>query len=182
MVDGTSEQIRIIKRELRLAMNGVASTLMRESGFDYKVNFGVELPRLQAIAAEQPHEFRLSLDLWNEPVRESKILAAMLMPTDEFTRDFANVWVEQIPNIEIARTTVMYLFSRLPYSVDLAFSWIATDHEMRQVCGFLIMARLLILGVQLNESLLAELRDQAQAVMSSSRQVAQAARAVLARL
>ena len=40
------ETIRKIKTELRLAMNGVASAYMRENGMNYKLNFGVELPRL----------------------------------------------------------------------------------------------------------------------------------------
>ena len=40
------ETIRQIKKELRLAMNGIASSYMRENGMNYKLNFGVELPRL----------------------------------------------------------------------------------------------------------------------------------------
>ena len=46
--------IREIKKELRLAMNGIASSYMRENGLQYKLNFGVELPRLRTIAQEFP--------------------------------------------------------------------------------------------------------------------------------
>ena len=42
----TAEQLREIKRALRGMMNGVVSASMREKGLTYKVNFGVELPRL----------------------------------------------------------------------------------------------------------------------------------------
>ena len=155
-------------------MNGVASSRMRESGLNYHVNFGVELPRLQQIAEDakahiatlqtsesqptaQAREAlnakvsRAVTSLWHENVRESKILAAMLMPTENFASDLADVWVEQIPNAEIAQTTVMYLFSRLPYAADKAFQWMASDSQMLQLCGILLATRLLIQGIAFDE-------------------------------
>lgn len=45
------ETIKDIKGQFRLFMNGVASQSMREKGLDYKLNFGIELPRLKEIAA-----------------------------------------------------------------------------------------------------------------------------------
>ena len=58
------ETIRKIKTELRLAMNGVASAYMRENGMNYKLNFGVELPRLRDIAAGFPADHDLAQALW----------------------------------------------------------------------------------------------------------------------
>ena len=46
------EQIREIKKNLRGVMNGPVSQSMREKGLAYKVNFGVELPRLREMAQE----------------------------------------------------------------------------------------------------------------------------------
>lgn len=43
------EQLKDIKTQLRLSMNGVVSQSMREKGLDYKLNFGVELPRIKAL-------------------------------------------------------------------------------------------------------------------------------------
>ena len=42
----TKEQIKEIKKQFRLFMNGVVSQSMREKGLEYKINFGIELPRL----------------------------------------------------------------------------------------------------------------------------------------
>ncbi len=95
--------IRKIKTELRLAMNGVASAYMRENGMNYKLNFGVELPRLRAIAAEFPANHNLAQALWKEDIRECKLLAAMLQPTDTFYPEIADIWVESMPNAEIAQ-------------------------------------------------------------------------------
>ena len=41
-----ADQLRFIKQSLRGMMNGVLSQSMREKGLTYKVNFGVEMPRL----------------------------------------------------------------------------------------------------------------------------------------
>ena len=178
------ELISNIKKELRANMNGVASSRMRESGLNYHVNFGVELPRLQQIAedakahiATQPTAqarealnakvSRAVTSLWHENVRESKILAAMLMPTENFASDLADVWVEQIPNAEIAQTTVMYLFSRLPYAADKAFQWMASDSQMLQLCGILLATRLLIQGIAFDERSRQELLDQALSLQDS---------------
>ena len=44
------EQLKDIKTQLRLSMNGAVSQSMREKGLVYKLNFGVELPRIKMIA------------------------------------------------------------------------------------------------------------------------------------
>ena len=48
----TNEELRQIKKALRTMMNGPVSALMRRNGLQYKVNFGVELPRLEDFAKE----------------------------------------------------------------------------------------------------------------------------------
>ena len=72
------EKVKEIKKQLRLAMNGIVSSHQRSQGLNYKINFGVEIPRLKAIAAERSHELELALTLWKENIRECKLLAIML--------------------------------------------------------------------------------------------------------
>ncbi len=163
----TEEIIREIKKELRVNMNGVASKSMRDAGLQYHVNFGIELPRLQAIAKEFEPSHELAQQLWHENVRESKILAGMLMPTERFFPEVADIWAEQIPNAEIAQFTVMSLFARLPYASEKAFEWMASEREMLQLCGFLLITRLLIQGAKLSERSRQELMDQAHSLADS---------------
>ena len=40
-MESLQDEIREIRKQLRLAMNGVISTSMREKGIVYKLNFGV---------------------------------------------------------------------------------------------------------------------------------------------
>ena len=69
------EQLKDIKTQLRLSMNGVVSQSMREKGLNYKLNFGVELPRIKSIAAAYEKNHELAQTLWKEDIRECKILA-----------------------------------------------------------------------------------------------------------
>ena len=74
------ETIRDIKKQLRLFMNGVVSQSMREKGLDYKLNFGVEVPRIKEIAGKFEKNHELAQALWKENIRECKILAGICRP------------------------------------------------------------------------------------------------------
>lgn len=160
--------IKDIKKELRAAMNGIASAKMREAGCPYKIIFGIELPRLQAIAQEFEPNHQLAQQLWNENIRESKLLATMLMPTDNFYEEIADIWAEEIVSAEVAQIAAMQLFVRLPYASTKAFEWIATESEMKQLCGYLVITRLLMQGAQFNDRSIEELKDQMQAVAQTA--------------
>lgn len=161
------EQIREIKTQLRLSMNGAVSQSMREKGLVYKLNFGVELPRIKGIAAGYEKNHELAQALWKEDIRECKILAAMLQPVESFFPEIADIWVEDIRNTEMAEMTTLYLFSRLPYAPAKSFQWIADSREYVQVCGFLLIARLLMQKGEMEERVENEFLDQAIAAFLS---------------
>ncbi len=161
----TIDTIREIKRDLRLMMNGTTSAAMRERGLVYKLNFGVELPRIKEIAAKYIPDHQLACALWKEEIRECKILAALLQPIDSFIPELADLWAEEIRTIEMAELTVMNLFVKLPYAPAKAFQWIADEREYVQTCGFLLAARLLGRGLELHERAVDEFLDQVQAAL-----------------
>lgn len=156
-------QLKDIKTQLRLAMNGAVSQSMREKGLVYKLNFGVELPRIKAIASGYSKDHALAQALWKEDIRECKILAGLLQPVESFFPEIADIWVEDIRNIEIAEMTCMNLFQYLPYAPAKSLQWIADEREYWQVCGFLTIARLLTNKGDLDERVENELLDQAVA-------------------
>lgn len=155
------EQLKDIKTQLRLSMNGAVSQSMREKGLVYKLNFGVELPRIKSIADGYEKDHNLAQALWKEDIRECKILAGLLQPVDSFLPEIADIWVEDIRNIEIAELTSMNLFQNLPYAPAKSFHWIADEREYLQVCGFLTIARLLLKRGDMSERVENELLDQA---------------------
>ncbi|MDR3118153.1 MAG: DNA alkylation repair protein [Mediterranea sp.] len=164
-----NEVLKEIEAQLRLVMNGVASQIMRENGLVYKLNFGVELPRIKMIAAGYEKNHALAQALWKEDVREFKILAGMLQPVDTFYHEIADIWVEDIRNIEIAELTAMNLLQHLPYAPAKTFQWIAGEKEYVQVAGYQTIARLLMKKGSMTERASSELLDQAvTAVLSGS--------------
>lgn len=170
------EQLKEIKTQLRLSMNGAVSQSMREKGLVYKLNFGVELPRIKGIAAAYEKDHALAQALWKEEIRECKILAGLLQPVDSFLPEIADIWIERIPNIEIAELTCMNLFQHLPYAPAKSFQWIAAEDEYTQVCGFLTIARLLVKKGDMDERVQNEFLDQAiTAFLSGSYHVRNAA-------
>ena len=124
-------------------MNGVASASMRQTD-DYRVNFGVELARLEYLANEVtenlPAQDRHSLaqTLWKEAVRECRILATMIQPHETFDEEFCDIWMENIHTAEIGQIACLYLFQNLPYISEKALTWIAEESELKQICGYTI--------------------------------------------
>ena len=161
------EQLKDIKTQLRLSMNGAVSQSMREKGLVYKLNFGVELPRIKMIAEGYEKSHALAQALWKEEIRECKILAGMLQPVETFYPEIADIWVEDIRNIEIAELTCMNLFQNLPYAPAKSFHWIADEREYVQTCGFLTAARLLMKKGDMTERASGELLDQAMCSIHS---------------
>ena len=155
------ETIREIKSRFRLFMNGPVSQSMRERGLDYKLNFGIEYPRIKELAAAYTPNHELAQALWKENIRECKIMAGLLQPVDSFYKEIAEIWIDDMCYPELAEYTVMNLFQNLPYASEVVFPWMADERLYFQVCGFLLMARLLMKGMKLNERAEAEFIDQA---------------------
>lgn len=181
--------INAIKQDLRAMMNGVASAAMRQAGMtaDYRVNFGVELPRLQDYAAELAAHHAdtlpsLAQALWHESVRECRLLALMLYPAPQMQADLADVWLADIHSVELVQMASLLLFSRIPCATDKAFEWMAADNPLRQMAGFYTLGHILR-TTTLNERATDELRDQAAAALASDNaQLRLAAQRALARL
>lgn len=165
----THDTIIEIKGKLRLFMNGVLSQSLREKGLKYRLIFGVELPRLKEIAADYKQSHELAQALWKEDIRECKILAAYLQPTDTFCSELADLWMEQIHNTELADYVCMALFRRLPFASQKAYQWMASENRIETYTGFRLISHLFAqYEGAMNERSRHEFIDQAQAAMQSS--------------
>ena len=160
------ETVRQIKAQLRLFMNGVLSQSLREKGLQYRLIFGVELPRLREIAANYEPNHELAQALWKEDIRECKILAAYLQPTDTFDSELADFWMESIHNTELADYVCMALFRRLPYASQKAFQWMASETRIEVYTGFRLMTHLIAQhGTEMNDRSRDEFLDQVHTVL-----------------
>lgn len=159
------QQVKEIKQSFRLMMDGAIAQSMRNKGVDYKLNWGATLPRLKEKALEIGKNYDLAIALWKENVRECKILATMLMPADKVLPEVIDIWMEQVPTQEIAEQAAFNLFQYLPFAADKAYTWMASDKEFYQLCGFHILSRLFMNGQSPNERGIHEFIDQAIAAL-----------------
>ncbi len=174
--EAITEQIRAIKQSFRLLMDGAVAQSMRDKGLNYHLNWGGTLPRLREKADEIGQDYDLAIALWKENVRECKILATMLMPPDKILPEVVDIWMEQTETMEIAEQAAMNLYQHLPFAAEKAYQWIASDRELYQLCGFHVLSRLFMQGLEPNERGINEFLDQAHvALLSSSLSVKKAA-------
>jgi 3-methyladenine DNA glycosylase AlkD len=161
----TEKQLKEIKQSFRQMMDGKVAQSMRDKGLDYHLNWGATLPRLRDKADEIGKDYDLAIALWKENVRECKILATMIMPPDEVLPEVIDIWMEQTPTQEIAEQAAFNLYQYLPFAPEKAYTWIASDKELYQLCGFHILSRLFMNGQEPNERGINEFIDQALAAL-----------------
>lgn len=158
---------RKIRQSFRLLMSGPTSQSMREKGMEYHINWGIALPHLQEMAHEYEKDFHVALELWKDNVRESKLMALMLMPVESFTPDIATVWTESLQTQEIAEMAAMLLFQHLDYAPQLAFRYLADGSRLQQILALNILSRLFGRDMVPNERGLNELLDQISALRNT---------------
>lgn len=168
--------LKQVRTRLRLSMNGVVSASMREKGIDYKLNFGVSIPQLKIIAKDFPRDSSLAENLWQQEVREMKILATLLQPAEDFTEEQAEQWAAEVPNQEIVELYTMNLLQHLSFAGKLAGRWILQEEGFMQVLGFTLYARLLMKGEQVtpedSRELLRKAREMQESDSSGKRKAA----------
>ena len=166
-----NDQVKAIKQSFRQMMDGAVAQSMREKGLDYHLNWGATLPRLRQKADELGKNYDLAIALWKENVRECKILATMIMPPDEVLPEVIDIWMEQTPNSEIAEQAAFNLYQYLSYAPAKAYTWIASDKELYQLCGLHILSRLFMNGQEPNERGINEFIDQSLAALQGESMV-----------
>ena len=160
MNNQTAERIKQIKQSFRQMMDGAVAQSMRDKGVNYHLNWGATLPRLREMADEIGPDYDLAIALWKEDVRECKILATMLMPADKMLPEVVDIWMDQIPSLEIAEQLSFNLWQHLPYAPEKAYQWLASEREYDQYCGFHVLTRLFMNGQEPNERGINEYVDQ----------------------
>ena len=161
----TQDKLKQIKGRFRLLMNGVVAQSMRDKGVGYKINWGVGLPALRQMASEYGKDYALAVELWKEDIRECKILATLIMPASAMEADLVDIWVSQLPNVEMAEMAAFNLFRHLDGAKGHALTWLASGNVLEQVCGYNVLSRLFMSGEDLTEREINEFVDQAQSAI-----------------
>lgn len=169
MTSTTATQLASIKRSFRPYMNGVTAQSMRDKGIHYKVNWGVALTDVQKIARDYAPDSRLAHALWHEDVRECKIMALLLMPTEAVDEPTADSMVAQMPNTEMAELGSFLLLQHIPDAPRRAMKWISGSEALTQLCGYHVLARSIRRGTVLTPNDRHLLFAQASACLQKER-------------
>lgn len=134
------DTIRDIRKQCRLAMDGITSTSMREKGIIYKLNFGVSISKINKIATKYAPDKDLAEALWDEDVRELKILATLLFPIKEFNKEIADRWVRNIKYQEIREQFSINILQHLSFAELLTREWTSYDSEDIRSSGYWLLS------------------------------------------
>ncbi len=153
MEESIETVLRQIRTDLRLSMDGVVAASMRAKGLNYRMNFGVKIPRIREISTKYKSDKALAELLWKEPVRELNILATMLYPAEEMNHDTANRWAKGIENQELREQACKNLFQEVPFANELVVDWIQHPDEKVRNTGYWLYARLCMVHPEVIKSI-----------------------------
>lgn len=144
-----------LRTGLRTAMDGVVSSLMRNNGLHYGINFGLTLEHVQRKASALPQSEDLARYLLSRDVRELRLIGQMIYPAD--CLDFAKATYlcsTSFANPELRDCLCKHLFDRVPSARQWALAWLFAPEVYADIApiAYIILARVFTLGYQLESS------------------------------
>ena len=133
-------KLQIIIEEIKNRRNGAISHNLSYLGLNYKVNYGVIITELKEIAESYKYDHQLALSLYQQDIRECKILASMIDDPKEVTIEQMDTWSQDFTNTEIVEQTCSNLFWKSEFGLSKSIEWCLSNNE------FLIKAGLILVG------------------------------------
>lgn len=135
-------ELKKIKKELHLSMNGVASESMSKKGLDYELNYGVQIVVLRKLAKNHTPSVDLAEFLWrHRTVREMKLMAIFLMPVEAMDSVRAKRWCEGLDNTELSEALSFYLFSKIKEPFALIDELLASSNSYVRQTALLTLSK-----------------------------------------
>lgn len=132
------EKVMDIIMQIKHRMNGAVVNSMQESGIIYKVNYGVTIPELQQIAQPYKGDHDLAIQLFEQDIRECKIIASMIDTPAKVTGEQIDNWSNDFTNIEIVEQVCSNLFWKSDFAIPRSIEWCLEDDNLLQKAGLLI--------------------------------------------
>ena len=123
---------------------------MARFGMDPSRAFGVRVPEMRKIAAEirkeidKDNRHRLALMLWDRKIRETMIVAGMIVDPKSITEELMDEWAGDFYDWEVCDQTCMNFFEKTDFAYDKAVEWSHREEEYVKRAGYVLMARLAV--------------------------------------
>ena len=115
-----ASQLASIRAALRTRMDGSVAQSMRESGLDYRYNWGWTRGYLLERAAQYEPSRELAEALRESAVRELLILSTMLSPREELTEQDVEAFLKKATNVELQEQLAFNLLAYVPLAIRWA--------------------------------------------------------------
>lgn len=133
----TSRMLSLLGR-FRRERNGLAADTMRYDGKRYGLNYGVSLPTVRMVAAEEVVDHNFARYLYGQDVRCLQLAALHLAdPLRLSDRDEARFWLEGLRNSELAEEAAFALLRRVE-----GLEMLRTDTTLESYALLMAAARL----------------------------------------
>ena len=139
-MDNTQRMIALLGR-VRKEMNGAVSESMASDGENYGLNYGVSIATLREIAATEQPDHDFAKYLYQQQVRELRLLACHLAePAKVDIHDFP-FWARGIRNAELAEELAFALLSKIYDINSLMGIWTTESNELIAYAAIMVAAR-----------------------------------------
>ncbi len=122
-------------------MNGICAETIDNSGLNYQRNSGVSWATLQEIASKHTPNRTLAQQLWWSNSREERLLAILLYPKGELTKEDLDEWLPMINTTEIAEIFAFKLLAQNPQHIQEYTSLLKSGNNMVQLTALHTLAR-----------------------------------------
>lgn len=149
------EQISKLIRSFRKQMNGETAEQMEKRGVHYNLNFGIGLVYLREKAMSLPNDSELADRLWHRQIRETMILASLIIPKAEMTLERGLEWSKLIDNCELVEQTALNVFSKSTSAEKLIEEWFSSENGYLKALAFYTLGWMFRIG-EVSESILSK--------------------------
>ena len=126
---------------VRKEMNGAVSESMSTDGENYGLNYGVSIATLREIASTEPKDMDFAKYLYQQQVRELRLIACHLAEPDKVDIHDFPFWARGIRNAELAEELAFALLSKIYDINSLMGIWTTGSNELIAYAALMAAAR-----------------------------------------
>lgn len=139
-MDNTQRMIALLGR-VRKQMNGAVAETMATDGENYGLNYGVSIATLREIAATEVRDNDFAKYLYQQQVRELRLIACHLAEPDKTDIHDFPFWARGIRNAELAEELAFALLSKIYDINSLMGIWTTESNELISYAALMAAAR-----------------------------------------
>ena len=134
--------IQQIIQEIKNRKNGRVSQSLTNRGIYYKVNYGVTITELKEIAEPYKNDHELALLLYQQDIRECKVMASIIDDPKKVTIKQMDIWAQGFTNPEIVEQTCTNLFWKSEFGLSKSIEWCLSANELLIKAGLILIGRI----------------------------------------